>query len=72
MAVISCEKIFQISSAKLDAGKHKLTSIISNRTYPLRAEEIYFELNGYGTENVAMATKLFTYFCLLQVLLSIR
>ena len=32
---------------------------------------LYFELNGYGAENVAMATK-FEIFCLSQVLSSIR
>ena len=28
---------------------------------------LYFELNGCGTENVAMTTKFLTYFCLSQV-----
>ena len=32
---------------------------------------LYFELNRCGTENVAMATKFFTLFCLSQVASSI-
>ena len=34
-------------------------------------EDIVFELNGYGTENVALATKFLRLFCLSQVLSSI-
>ena len=53
---------FQISVAKPDSGKHKPATSTSNRLGAEEVKILYFELNGSGTENVAMATKFLSFF----------
>ena len=76
MAVISCErKIFKFPMQNLIQESINLPQTDRIVFYPLGAEKmkiLYFELNGCGTENVAIATKFLTYFCLSQVPSSLR
>ena len=55
---------FQICIAKFDSGKHKLSTRILNRIFPLweqRIEDIVF-----WTENVARTTKFLRFFACLE------
>ena len=67
MAVVSCKgKTFKFPSQKLIQESINLPQTDRIVFSPLGAEEIkiiYFDLNGCGTENVAMATKFLTFFC---------
>ena len=61
----------QISLAKRDSRKQKQIDSYFVSVGAGKMKILYFELNGCGTENVAMATKFLTYFCLSQVFSSI-